>query len=142
MLCTKLCGFCSTDVSRRRPNKCPKGLLNKADPLPPMGKMKFAGDFAAHQRDCEMLKRCLEQPESNLARRLKPTEQDFVARLIPRRPADRMCHSDGFSLGSCKFCNTWFRSKVRANQDQSKGQVGGTASQWALGSCGSSEHAL
>eukprot|EP00439_Symbiodinium_sp_Y106_P033436 s839_g4.t1 len=70
------------------------GLLNKADPLPPMGKMRYAGDFQAHLKDCEMLKRCLEQPESNGARRMRPVEQDFVAKLIPRQPLERLCHQD------------------------------------------------
>ncbi|CAE7251173.1 Hunk [Symbiodinium sp. CCMP2592] len=70
------------------------GLLNKADPLPPMGKMRYAGDFQAHLKDCEMLKRCLEQPESNGARRMRPMEQDFVAKLIPRQPLERLCHQD------------------------------------------------
>eukprot|EP00931_Biecheleriopsis_adriatica_P076307 TRINITY_DN50028_c0_g1_i1.p1 TRINITY_DN50028_c0_g1~~TRINITY_DN50028_c0_g1_i1.p1 ORF type:complete len:1105 (+),score=179.75 TRINITY_DN50028_c0_g1_i1:37-3315(+) len=68
------------------------GLLNKRDPLPPIGRMRFQGQFSAHFRDCEMLVNCLTHPEANGARSLGSLPHDFVTKLVRRRPVERMRH--------------------------------------------------
>ncbi|CAK9001383.1 unnamed protein product [Durusdinium trenchii] len=68
------------------------GLVNVEPPQPPTGQRRTVNDFRAHAQDCDLLLRCLEDPRSNGALRLRRHEQDFVAKLIDRRPERRLSH--------------------------------------------------
>ncbi|CAE8603525.1 unnamed protein product, partial [Polarella glacialis] len=70
------------------------GVTIGSEPVPPMGRPRYGGDFQAHFNDYDLLGRCLRNPESYRARRCRSEVQDFVARLTCRRPLDRMRHED------------------------------------------------
>lgn len=68
------------------------GLVNRTEPIPPIGKMRAPDDFRAHFQDVNLLNACLMNPERNFARPLTADAKDFVQCLTKRAPSDRMRH--------------------------------------------------